>query len=122
MTPLLLSLTSLAQDVDVPAINAQLFRPSIDSTGLLWTDDTSLGEGKAQGPESEKRRGPRKAHSDQLMATTLICLSVCLSVLDSVPDSNIQKQRPARMPAQRTETCAPPYRKGGSGCRPLKFV
>ena len=44
MTPLLLSLSGLAQDVDVPAINAQLFRPSIDATGLLWTDDTNQGE------------------------------------------------------------------------------
>jgi len=43
MTPLLLSLSGLAQDVDVPAINAQLFRPSIDATSLLWTDDASLG-------------------------------------------------------------------------------
>ncbi|MFT5680928.1 MAG: outer membrane protein OmpA-like peptidoglycan-associated protein [Myxococcota bacterium] len=44
MTPLLLSLTGLAQDVTVPAINAQLFRPSIDSTNLLWTDDASRGQ------------------------------------------------------------------------------
>ncbi len=44
MTPLLLSLTGLAQDVTVPAINAQLFRPSIDATSLLWTDETSHGK------------------------------------------------------------------------------
>jgi len=40
---LLLLAPALGQDaVHVPALNAQLFRPSLDSRGTLWTDDSAL--------------------------------------------------------------------------------
>lgn len=39
-----------ASDVSVPAVNAQLFRPSIDAGSLLWTDDAArLVSGQATG-------------------------------------------------------------------------
>ena len=50
LTLALLTLPASAQDEtvdgDVPGLNAQLFRPSIDSKLTLWTDDTVLGPDK----------------------------------------------------------------------------
>lgn len=46
----LLARAAFAQDVDVPAVNAQLFRPTIDAGGLLWTDDAARARsGQATG-------------------------------------------------------------------------
>lgn len=46
MITLLFALSALAQDPvqggDVPAINGQIFRPALDSTGLLWTSETQV--------------------------------------------------------------------------------
>jgi len=42
MIPLLLAV-ALAQDVPVPDMNVQYFRPSIDGTGTLWVDDVQGG-------------------------------------------------------------------------------
>lgn len=42
MIPLLLSV-AMAQDIDVPDMNVQYFRPSIDAKGTLWVDDVQGG-------------------------------------------------------------------------------
>src|SRR5688572_22035065 len=36
-----LAAPALAQDVEVPPINTQLFRPTLDAPGLLGTDDAT---------------------------------------------------------------------------------
>lgn len=46
MIALILALGAFGQDTvtggDVPEINGQLFRPALDSSGLLWTDETGV--------------------------------------------------------------------------------
>ena len=55
---LALSSAALAQDTvggEVPALNSQLFRPSIDAENTLWTDDSvvdSSALGSARGHRS----------------------------------------------------------------------
>jgi outer membrane protein OmpA-like peptidoglycan-associated protein len=50
MSPSLVLMTALlapahAQDIEMPDLNAQAFRPSIDSRATLWTDDAFLAPG-----------------------------------------------------------------------------
>lgn len=46
MLLLLLSLTAFAQDTvsggEIPNLNGQIFRPAVDSSGLLWTSETAV--------------------------------------------------------------------------------
>ena len=47
LTPLLLTTMAMAQEVsdgNVPALNAQLFQPTIDGNHTLWLNDSSIGE------------------------------------------------------------------------------